>query len=216
MIKKLKNRYTTTLLFGIICSMENIKKALSKNLIELRKAKGLTQLEFANILNYSDKSISKWENGDTVPDIEVLKRIADFYEVTVDYLITENPGEVHIKAQKTEKRNKIIITGLATMLIWLIATILYSQLKIWLDIDYWLVYIWSIPASLIVLLVFNSIWGKKIFTFIIASCLSWSILIGIYLQFIASNIWIIFIIGVPIQIAIILSSQLKFIKKTTK
>ena len=190
--------------------MEDIKNLLSKNLLLLRKSRNLTQLELAQKLNYSDKSISKWEHGDAVPDIEVLKRIADFYDVTVDYLISDNSKkpEVH-SITKTNNRNKIIITGLSTMLVWLVATIVYSQLNIWLNIHYWLVFVWSVPASFIVLIVFNGIWGKRKFSFTITSCLVWSILASLYLQFLKFNLWIIFIIGIPLQIAIILWSQLK-------
>jgi transcriptional regulator with XRE-family HTH domain len=190
--------------------MEDIKNLLSKNLLTLRKSRNLTQLELAQKLNYSDKSISKWEHGDAVPDIEVLKRIADFYDVTVDYLISDNSKkpEVH-SITKTNNRNKIIITGLSTMLVWLVATIVYSQLNIWLNIHYWPVFVWSVPASFIVLIVFNSIWGKRKFSFTITSCLVWSILASLYLQFLKFNLWIIFIIGIPLQIAIILWSQLK-------
>ena len=190
--------------------MEDIKNLLSKNLLTLRKSRNLTQLELAQKLNYSDKSISKWEHGDAVPDIEVLKRIADFYDITVDYLISDNSKkpEVH-SITKTNNRNKIIITGLSTMLVWLVATIVYSQLNIWLNIHYWPVFVWSVPASFIVLIVFNSIWGKRKFSFTITSCLVWSILASLYLQFLKFNLWIIFIIGIPLQIAIILWSQLK-------
>ena len=146
--------------------MEDIKNLLSKNLLILRKSRNLTQLELANKLNYSDKSISKWEHGDAIPDIEVLKRIADFYDVTVDYLISDNSKKPDTPSiTKSNNRNKILITGLSTMLVWLVATIVYSQLNIWLNIHYWLVFVWSIPASFIVLTVFNGIWGKKRFSF---------------------------------------------------
>ena len=189
--------------------MEDIKNLLSKNLLILRKSRNLTQLELANKLNYSDKSISKWEHGDAIPDIEVLKRIADFYDVTVDYLISDNSKKPDTPSTtKTNNRNKILITGLSTMLVWLVATIVYSQLNIWLNIHYWLVFVWSIPASFIVLTVFNGIWGKKRFSFTITSCLAWSVLAAIYLQFIKLNLWVIFIVGIPLQIAIVLWSQL--------
>ena len=190
--------------------MEDIKVLLSKNLLALRKSRNLTQLELANKLNYSDKSISKWEHGDAVPDIEVLKRIADFYDVTVDYLISDNTKKPELpEVTRTNMRNKIIITGLSTMLVWLIATILYSQLNIWLNIHYWMVFVWAVPASFIILTVFNGIWGKRRFSFTITSCLVWTILASVYLQFVKFNLWIIFIIGIPLQIAIILWSQLK-------
>ena len=69
--------------------MEDIKLIIGKNLAELRKRKKYTQLDLANILQYSDKAISKWEKGDSLPDIEVLYNICNLYGVTLDYLTHE-------------------------------------------------------------------------------------------------------------------------------
>ena len=55
--------------------MEDIKKIISKNIQTLRKDADLTQSELAERLNYSDKAVSKWERGESVPDIVVLKQI---------------------------------------------------------------------------------------------------------------------------------------------
>ena len=68
--------------------MENIKQIVAKNIADLRRASGLTQMEFAEKLNYSDKAVSKWERGDSLPDVAVLKQIADLFQVTLDYLVT--------------------------------------------------------------------------------------------------------------------------------
>lgn len=193
--------------------MEELKQNLAKNLLELRKSKNLTQLELANQLNYSDKSISKWEHGDAIPDIFVLNTLATFYGVTVDYLISDNKSNnAYIKQQSkndaVKNRNKIVITLLATSVVWIIATIVYAQLKIWADINAWIVYIWSLPASFIVLIVFNAIWRKKRFSIILTSALVWSLLLSFYLQFLQYNIWVAFLIGVPMQVSIILWAQL--------
>ena len=69
--------------------MKEIREIVSENLTELRKEKKLTQLELAEKINYSDKAVSKWENGDTLPDIETLQKLCDFYGVTLDYLTHE-------------------------------------------------------------------------------------------------------------------------------
>ena len=190
--------------------MDEIKKNLSKKLLELRHQKKLTQLELAQKLNYSDKSISKWENGDAVPDVAVLKQIANFYEVTVDYLISDD-SELLLEQQPanvSNNKNKIIITLLATSIVWIVATIIYVQLKIWAGINFWIIYIWALPVSFIVLVVFTAIWRKKKFSITLTSLLVWTFLLSIYLQFLKYNIWVVFLIGAPMQIAIILWSQL--------
>ena len=68
--------------------VEDIKSNIAKNISELRQTKSMTQLELAEQLNNSDKAGAKCERGDSVPDVTVLKRIADLFGVTLDYLVT--------------------------------------------------------------------------------------------------------------------------------
>ena len=51
---------------------EQLKQTVANNIAQLRKSKGLTQLELAERLNYSDKAVSKWERGEGLPDVLVL------------------------------------------------------------------------------------------------------------------------------------------------
>ena len=67
----------------------DMKRVIAKNMTELRLAKGMTQLQVAERLNYSDKAVSKWERAESIPDICILKEIADLYGVTLDYLVNE-------------------------------------------------------------------------------------------------------------------------------
>ena len=62
--------------------MNELKNIIASNITYLRKQKKLTQAELAQELNYSDKAVSKWERGESVPDIETLKNIAEMFEVT--------------------------------------------------------------------------------------------------------------------------------------
>ena len=68
--------------------MDELKNIVASNLIELRVASGMTQSQLAEKINYSDKSVSKWERAEAIPDVAVLKNIAEVFGVTVDYLIT--------------------------------------------------------------------------------------------------------------------------------
>ena len=193
----------------------DIKQTIAQNLTRLRQAKGYTQNEIAKVFNYTDKSVSKWEHGDATPPIDVLKDLADFYNVSLDDLVTEH-GESFDKVYKGKKNvtNKIIITLLATSIVWLIATLVYVYLSTANSvIRPWLFYIYAIPVSSIVLLVFNGIWGKRKFIFIICSILVWSILLSVYLSLLKYNLWLLFIIGIPLQIACILWSFMKPTKK---
>ncbi|MBQ6065440.1 MAG: helix-turn-helix transcriptional regulator [Clostridia bacterium] len=82
---------------------QEFRSRLTANLIKYRKLNGLTQLELADCLNYSDKSVSKWERGDGMPDVFVLARIALLYGISVSELIGETD-----KSKKTAELEKAL------------------------------------------------------------------------------------------------------------
>ena len=67
--------------------MSNVKQIITDNLIALRKSRNLTQQDVASYLNYTDKAVSRWETGESLPDISVLEKLADYYGVDFEYLI---------------------------------------------------------------------------------------------------------------------------------
>ena len=197
---------------------KDIKSNVAKNLVYLRQKSKLTQGELAKKINYTDKSISKWEHGDAIPSVEVLSEIADFFGVTIDFLISDNAEQNYDKVYNLKENvsNKIFITALAVSIVWLIATILYVYGLTFTNNNHWILFVASVPISSIVLLVFNGIWGKRKNIFIITSLLQWSILATVFLAFLIyfnAATWPIFILGVPVQIGIILWSLLKPSKK---
>lgn len=194
-----------------------IKLIIAHNLAELRKARGLTQSELAERFNYSDKSISKWEHGDTMPDIEVLKQLCDFYGVSLDYLVTEDANQKVGMVKQTQRvANKWVITALSVSAVWLVSVviffagqILFSE-QVW-NRTGWISFIWAVPASFIVMLVFNGIWGKSSWRTILAIGLAWSAIACIYITlglFLGEGkgweLWQIFLIGIPLTVASIL------------
>lgn len=194
-------------------NMSELRKIIGTNLQELRKQKKYTQLDLANELGYSDKAISKWEKGDSLPDIEVLYQIANFYGVTLDFLTHE--GSLEDKKDyiipKDDIRNKIIICILTILIVWSIGLIVYFYKYFQDNENIWTSFIWPIPATFLVLYIFNAIWGKKIRRYFIASMFAWGIILSLYLEALRNNenVWMIFILGVPIQLILILWSQLK-------
>ena len=191
--------------------MKEVKEIIAENIASLRLSKNMTQAELAEKLNYSDKAVSKWEHGDSTPPIEVLKNIADLFGVSLDFLVTENAMGSYDKlyTSNKNKNKKGIITALSVIIIWTIAVVLYAYGMLLAEINLWIVFVISVPVSCIDLIVFNAIWGQRKFTFSLISILIWSTLGTIYLFFIYNNPWMIFIIGVPVQIGSILWSQLK-------
>ena len=191
--------------------MEELKNIIAENLIELRKANKLTQLELAEKLNYSDKAISKWERGESLPDILILKQLADMYGVDVDYILTQHSEDVKAKYRmpRPELNNKLIITLLGCLFIWILATILFVNSKILFDCYYWRIWIWALPLSSIVLIVFSSVWGKKWMILSSVSVFVWTLILSIYLQFLQYNIWSLFLLGIPAQLATGLCGKIK-------
>lgn len=195
--------------------MNNVKEMLPKNLVKLRSESKMTQSEVAEKLNYTDKSVSKWERGEAIPPIDVLKDLADLYGVSLDYLVgnTENGSYDRRYTSKANNTNKVVIMLLAVSLVWIVATVLYAYGIIFAHSSFWTLFVGAVPLTTVVLIVFNGIWGKRKFTFILISVLIWTLITTIYLVFLTTpsryNLWAIFIIGIPLQVATILWSQLK-------
>lgn len=191
--------------------MRNVKEIISNNLTKLRKEHNLTQLELAEKINYSDKAVSRWEKGEVTPDIETLNKISEIYNIPLEEIISEHsPEEKIAETHKMQKKNKVLISLLAVLTVWFVATIAFVYVQIFVGISVWTAFIWAIPSSFIVAIVFNAIWGKRKWTFILVSFLVWTFLASVFIQFLpVYNLFLIFILGVPAQIGIILWSMLK-------
>ncbi len=200
--------------------MNDLKQIIANNITTLRKVKNLTQLEFANELNYSDKAISKWERAESIPDVIVLKQIADLFGVTVDYLLKEHSADEKLIVIKNKTSsnglNKIPLSLLSASPIWIIATIIFTLISIFTGKYVWYVFYISVPLTILMFIIFNTLWGNRRNNYIIVSFFVWSILACIYLCLIKFNLWQLFILGIPAQLAIILWSSLKFKIKKNK
>ena len=191
--------------------MEEINKIIGKNLLTLRKNAKLTQVEFAEKFNYSDKSISKWEAGESLPNIEVLSEVAAFYGVTLDSLTKPN-NILEDKPQTKQKKQRmfpahLIITLLSCCAVWIAATTLFVTFKIINHINYPMVFFWELPLTCVVLVIFNSIWGRFRYLFPILTVLLWSLLACTHVQVLLltpENIWPVYFLGIPLQVCIIL------------
>ena len=180
---------------------EKLRECFARNLAHYRKLLGLTQTELAEKLNYSDKSISKWERGDGLPDLTVTVQLAEIFGLTPNDLLAEKP-----RKRLLTTRNKTIITMLSIGLTWLVATVLFFFFEIILPNVYswWLLYIFAIPTSAIIGIVFAAIWWKKIHIFISTSTLIWSVALCVMLTINLDKIYLIFIVAAVLQILTIL------------
>ena len=191
---------------------EMLKMRFAKNLSTYRKLCGLTQLHLAQKLNYSDKSVSKWERGEGLPDLVVTATIADILGVTVSDLLSEKPNKRIIIT-----RNKFIITALSIGVAWLIATLLFVIFELALpSFKSWLFFIYAIPVSAIISIVFSCIWWKKIHRFLSVSLLIWSSALCLMLSIPVQKISLIFTISAVLQVMTILWFLIKKTSNSAK
>lgn len=191
--------------------MENIeiRKIVAKNLASLRKNKKITQSELADMFGYSDKAISKWENGETLPDIETLYKLCQFYNITLDLLVTETDFEHEVRYIKHMDRkvilNNALIETLYCSFVWILAVIIYIYMLIFSKVYFWQIFVWAVPATALLLLFFAKVWKNKVYTFVVRSLLFWSLIVACYVQFMEYNIWPLFFLMIPVQLALILT-----------
>ena len=183
----------------------DVKENLALNLVRYRKALNLTQLELAEKLNYSDKAVSKWERGEAVPDLCVLKQIADLYQVKIDDLISK-PKPIKPLIRNLGKK-RVAIALWATSIVWLVAILAFCFVDIIIpSVSHtWISFIIAVPVTLIVLLVLTHVWGKNLWNHLCVSLLCWTSLLCVYLILYyllptpPNTLWEIFLIGIPLQ-----------------
>ena len=217
--------------------MEDIKSIVAKNISDLRQANSMTQLELAEKLNYSDKTVSKWERAESSPDIGVLLEIANLFGVTLDYLVkadhteeeqskTESAGAGPQDADAAEKHspkatyNRRAIAYLSECGGWIIAIFAFIiTTLIMKEMTFqFLYFVYALPVVLIVKLVFNSVWFNPRNNYFIISLLMWSILATVQITFLyfGINVSLVYLLGVAGQIIIILCSFIGKPKNTKK
>lgn len=190
----------------------DLNQIVANNIVELRKEAKLTQVELAEKLNYTDKAVSKWERGESIPELLTLKKIAEIFGVTIDYLTSEKPRDEkkEFVLPKIIVFNRILITAIVTSFVFIIATIIFVYGYLYLGlVDFWTSFVWAVPFSTLILIFFNWQWGKRKYYFWIFTVLLWTLITAVFIQTITYETWMLYIIGVPIQITLILFSFLK-------
>jgi len=188
--------------------VEDLKFITAANIISLRTKAGMTQAQLAELLNYSDKSVSKWERAEAVPDAYVLKHMSEIFGVSVDYLLSShNDWEPISQKQKRRYRSEIIVL-ISMVGIWTLAFFIFIIGWI-LGHLFWMVFIYAIPISLITLLVFNSVWEKGKRNYYIISTLVASIFVMFYLALLRWNPWQILLLIVPAELIVFLAFRVK-------
>ena len=198
---------------------EKLKNVIGANIAAYRKRGGMTQAGLAEKLNYSDKAVSKWERGESMPDVPTLALLAEQFGISVNDLLTDpnalpdKTGAVQQAMGKVVERtlhrkaDKRIILGLSSVLVWFVALLIYVVLSS-LDLpNSWLAFFYAVPANAIVLLSLRSAWKDFRWNRALISAIMWGSILSIYVSLLILwnlNVWRIFLLGVPGQVAILL------------
>lgn len=196
---------------------EKLKVTLGGNIASYRKRQGLTQAGLAEKLNYSDKAVSKWERGESMPDVITLVQLSELFGITVNDLLNdpnrlpENTGTVVEKMEKAvektlkRKADKLSILGLSGLLVWFVALLLFVIVSSLGIEKSWVAFVYAVPATAIVMLSLLSAWKDFRWNKTLVCLIMWGSICSLYLSlllFLDLNIWKLFLLGVPGQIAI--------------
>lgn len=191
-------------------NMEELRAVFAANLISLRQKAGLTQVELADRIHYSDKSVSKWERAEALPDAAVLKSLSQIFNVSVDYLL-----ESHDKweSEETKRKNSVIIdkkavAGVAFLGVWTLAALLFVIFWI-LGKVYWVILLMGVPISLIALLVMNTIFnGRRFNKWIVAALvLAGFLVLGFFLR--SYRPWQLIVVLLPAELVVLLGYRIR-------
>lgn len=149
----------------------DFRKRTGNNISYYRKANGLTQSALGEKLSYSDKAVSKWERGESVPDVYVLYKMSELFNCTVNDIIGQSGKELSDERidelAKQKQFRRIMITALSVGLLWLVSSVIYFVTDLIVNgvynlgqNDIILVFLYSVPASFIITLVFSKLWGR--------------------------------------------------------
>ena len=199
--------------------MQDVKIIFARNLISLRKQMKLTQIELAEKINYSDKAVSKWERGESIPDVTVLMTIAELFGVSLDFLVTEHDqpeiaAEQSSYAKEVKKKNHILISAITVFAIAVLETIVFVVLQsifknIWYNLLY--CYVFPLPLVATVGIIFASLWGKRAHCFWMITGLLVSLCIDAFLiAYLASGSFFpwIFVVLLPAELVTMLSFKI--------
>ena len=192
--------------------LSELKLISASNLIKLRTGAGLTQAELGEKLNYSDKTISKWERGEAIPDAYVLTQMAEIFGVTVDYLLSshdawESPEQQ--AAQQEEAGYSVnVIIAISVLGVWTMALTIFVLL--WLfDIILWETFVVSLPVSVLTYMVLICVFRRRRHLQFVIAALVLSLFILLYFTMPMQRPWQLFLIAIPAEIIVFLSCNIR-------
>lgn len=198
--------------------LKEFKEVVAQNIYYLRTKNHLTQYELGEKLNYSDKAISKWERAEGMPDAYIISKMSELFGVTVDYMLTPHSEQDKKVETKPIKKVKRIVSNIVSAGILFVALLIFVLVAMISDynIFLWQIFIYAFPVVVTLRIVFNSVWFKADNVFVLVSILLWSVISSIYVAIANWSLWIIFIIGLPLQVIVFLAFRIKITVRFSK
>ncbi len=189
--------------------MDDLKVIVASNLIKLRTGAKLTQAELAEKLNYSDKSVSKWERAEAIPDVATLKDICGLFGVTLDYVTSEHTDWTPPKTRpEVDTRAITSVAMLGTAMLALIIFVIF-----WiLGRIVWITFIYAVTAELVLYLILHSVWSGGAYNYLIVGALVVSVFVSLYFSFFVfahENLWQLFLLLIPAELIVFVSSRIR-------
>ncbi len=200
----------------------NIRMIIAKNICGLRKREHMTQADLAEKLFYSDKAVSKWERGESLPDAEMLYKIACLFEVDIQYLFSEHDYlgltmEEQGKLKKRENGYRLLFILSVVFIIFTMSVSVLASFLDYLEISNLTIALFFIPLIPSIFLIINLVFGRKRLNHVFITLIIWTLAEAFYIYFSKFNVLIIFAIALILEIAILLWPRFNlFIKSDTK
>ena len=193
--------------------MEELNKIVSENLVALRTKSGYTQLQVAEKINYSDKSVSKWERGEAIPDVSILLELSKLYGVSLDAMVKKHEKGIKPKGKKFKLSQHTLITLISFFAVWFLATIGFAVVYGFFQIydKAWLSFLVGVPVSALVLMILSLCWYPYWLSAIFSSIFIWTSVLAITLSIASVNMWLLYIIAIPVQLIAIFVFVLQII-----
>ena len=192
--------------------LSELKLISASNIIKLRTGAGLTQAELGEKLNYSDKTISKWERGEAIPDAYVLTQLAEIFGVTVDYLLSshdawESPEQQAARQEEAGYSVNMII-AISVLGVWTMALTIFVLL--WLfDIILWETFAVALPVSILTYMVLICVFRRRRHLQFVIAAFVLSLFILLYFALPMQKPWQLFLIAIPAEIIVFLSCNIR-------
>ena len=192
--------------------LSELKLISASNIIKLRTEAGLTQAELGEKLNYSDKTISKWERGEAIPDAYVLTQMAEIFGVTVDYLLSshdawESPEQQAARQEEAGYSVNMII-AISVLGVWTMALTIFVLL--WLfDIILWETFTVALPVSILTYMVLICVFRRRQHLQFVIAAFVLSMFILLYFTLPMQKPWQLFLIAIPAEIIVFLSCNIR-------